>query len=803
MLRCKLCGGNIIVGESKSYGTCDSCGSTMTLPVVKEERLVNMFNRANHYRQQNEFDKAQATYESILSEDGKNAEAYWGVVLSKFGIEYVEDPSTHKRIPTCHRVQSISVLKDLDYQKALENATDEYSRSLYEQEAAVIAQIQKNILEIANKEEPFDVFICYKETDNTGKRTVDSTIAQDIYYQLEREGLKVFFARITLEDKLGSAYEPYIFAALNSAKVMLVVGTKPEHFNAVWVKNEWSRYLTLIKENPKKVLIPAYKDMDAYDLPEEFSHLQSQDMSKIGFLQDLIRGIQKITSAGMAAPVSSQAHTTVIGAQIQTEPLLERAFLCLEDSDWKKADGLLEQVLNVDPKNAQAYMGKLMVVLNISKESLLQENSEPLTGYADYQKALRFANPEQKRIWESYNQAIVDRKEKERIEAERLAQEKRIEEEKLAEQMRIQAEKLAKQRSLEEKKRKDKQKKIYTLAGIVIMLFIIGAVIRNQINVYQSEQAAKIQLQEQLKEEQEKSTPEYALYSRGIDYMSIGNYKDAFSSFKQIKGYKDADEKVNQISEMICQMYQKPYIMTATINDNYIIGLKEDGTFGSLSGELKFAYGDLSTWSNLTAFSFSGNYILGVNKEGRIVENSDPQRRPNLSGWGDVVSIWACGNWGACVNRDGTVAVSDFEGSVNNISPQNDWHDIAALSDGDKLIGLSKDGKVFELEDGDGTIVQHQIAGWNEIVAVTGGRDHTVGLKKDGTVVAIGENTEGQCNVTDWRDIVAIFAKNDYTVGLKKTVLWLQLVKIPMGNARLLTGVILIKFQSNLGIQWV
>ena len=133
---------------------------------------------------------------------------------------------------------------------------------------------------------PFDVFICYKETDANGRRTPDSVLATDLYHQLTQEGFKVFFSRITLEDKLGTAYEPYIFAALNSAKVMVVLGTKPEYFNAVWVKNEWSRYLALIRGGAKKVLIPAYRDMDPYDLPEEFSHLQAQDMlCAIGKLQ--------------------------------------------------------------------------------------------------------------------------------------------------------------------------------------------------------------------------------------------------------------------------------------------------------------------------------------------------------------------------------------------------------------------------------------------------------------------------------------------------------------------------------------
>ena len=133
--------------------------------------------------------------------------------------------------------------------------------------------------------------------DTNGDRTRDSLLAQDIYYQLTEQGRKVFFARITLEDVAGAQYEPYIFAALNSAKIMLAFGTDYEYFNAVWVKNEWSRYLSLIRGGEKKMLIPAYKDMDPYDLPEEFSHLQAQDMSKLGFMQDLIRGIKKIAQA--------------------------------------------------------------------------------------------------------------------------------------------------------------------------------------------------------------------------------------------------------------------------------------------------------------------------------------------------------------------------------------------------------------------------------------------------------------------------------------------------------------------------
>ncbi len=283
IIKCKMCGGDIEFTPGATYGTCEYCGSTSTIPKADDEQKLNRYNRANHFRRQCEFDKALAAYEKILEQDDTDAEAHWGAALSRYGIEYVEDPATQKRIPTCHRVQVASILADADYLAAVENAPDAESRRLYEEQAAQIAEIQKGILAISANEKPYDVFICYKETDDNGQRTRDSQWAQDVYYGLTDAGYKVFFSRITLEDKLGQQYEPYIFAALNSAKVMVVIGSKPEYFNAVWVKNEWSRYLALMADDRKRLLIPCYRDMDPYDLPEELSTLHP---SKSGYEQD-------------------------------------------------------------------------------------------------------------------------------------------------------------------------------------------------------------------------------------------------------------------------------------------------------------------------------------------------------------------------------------------------------------------------------------------------------------------------------------------------------------------------------------
>ena len=414
IFKCKMCGGTLEI-NTETVATCEHCGTQQTLPKISDDKKANMYDRANHFRRNNEFDKAMGIYEQILNEDNTDAETYWSLVLCRYGIEYVEDPVTRKRVPTVNRAQFTSVYDDDNYKSALQYA-DMYQKAVYEQEAKAINEIQKGILAISQKEEPFDVFICYKETDNNGRRTPDSVLANDLYHQLTQEGFKVFFSRITLEDKLGSAYEPYIFAALNSAKVMVVLGTRPEYFSAVWVKNEWSRYLALIKQGQKKMLIPAYKDMDPYDLPEEFSHLQAQDMSKLGFMQDLIRGIKKIVQVEEEKNIVVK-ETAVTENNTNIVPLLKRVFLFLEDEDWASADEYCEKVLDIDPECAEAYLGKIMVKVHVKRKEDLKKCKYLFDG-SDfhfrenkglYEKTIRYANENLKAEVQGYIDFINNR----------------------------------------------------------------------------------------------------------------------------------------------------------------------------------------------------------------------------------------------------------------------------------------------------------------------------------------------------------------------------------------------------------
>ena len=409
ILKCKICGGDIVLDEEKTFGTCENCGSTMTFPKVNDEQRAALFNRGNHFRRTGDFDKALAIYENIVREDDNDAEAHWCCVLCRFGIEYVEDPTTYEFIPTCHRASFDSILEDVDYLAAIENS-DGVTRRQYQKDAAKIAEVQKGILATSQNEKPFDVFICYKETDDaTKQRTKDSLDAQEIYYQLTNEGYRVFFSRITLEDKAGAEYEPYIFAALNSAKVMVAIGSKPEYFNAVWVKNEWSRFLALMRKDRSKLLLPCYNGMDPYDLPEQLSVLQSYDMGKIGFIQDLIRGIRKIIKAD--EPKQVVKETLLPGAQSVMVPLLKRAFMFLEDGNWAEADTYCEKVLDQDPENAHAYLGKLMAELRVHRQDDLANREQPFDRKINYQKAIRFGEGSLSSALKGYIDHINERNE--------------------------------------------------------------------------------------------------------------------------------------------------------------------------------------------------------------------------------------------------------------------------------------------------------------------------------------------------------------------------------------------------------
>ena len=409
---CKNCGASLEVEPGATVVTCDYCHSTQTLPRLDDGKRAGMFRRGNELRRAYEFDRAADLFGRVLDEDAGDAEAYWSLALCRYGVVYVEDPRTRDMVPTVNRMQAKSITADADYRQALECA-GAAQRDVIESQAAQIADIQRGISEVAAKDEPYDVFICYKDSDAAGGRTEDSVIAGDIYDALRKDGLRVFYSRETLKGMLGSAFEPHIFAALHSARVMVAVGTCREHFESPWVRNEWSRYLALCDEDRDLTFVPAFKGMSAGELPAEFRSIQGQDLSGLGGMQDLIRYVEgrfemperrasyggSIFHGSASVPPRSGSRNShrrepepaPAGSLASVESLTQRMDIFIEDGDFEEAIDYANRVLDADPKNVDAYMGLALCDEEVNSREEFYALEEGALDNDNFAKAVRYS----------------------------------------------------------------------------------------------------------------------------------------------------------------------------------------------------------------------------------------------------------------------------------------------------------------------------------------------------------------------------------------------------------------------------
>ena len=286
------CGGTYV--NKKGKWVCDSCGRPM--PQILDSRENQLLAVAEGKFAQEKFIEAEELYGDIVKSFPSCYPAYWGLTLAKHGIKYVDDLRTGKKVATCWAPEISSIQDDKNYKKVLEIAPTA-ERGYYEAQGEKIESIRKEWQEKAKKIKPYDVFICFKDTDDETKgRTEDSIELSDLYNNLTRDKYNVFFSRYSLEGITAENYEPYIFQALSTAKVMIVYGSKEEYFESTWMKNEWTRFLHKIADGQKQKnsLLPVVKGCSPSVLPPRLRSLQVLDAGKNTFYSDLTRYIDKV-----------------------------------------------------------------------------------------------------------------------------------------------------------------------------------------------------------------------------------------------------------------------------------------------------------------------------------------------------------------------------------------------------------------------------------------------------------------------------------------------------------------------------
>lgn len=303
---CNICGANYeyIAGR----WVCPACGAFKPEELSNEE--VTLLYNANQKLRLSDFDEAEKEFSDIIQKYPQNPNGYWGRLLAKYGIKY-EDDFDGRKIPTCYATSIESVMSDKDYHKAIELA-DADTKAYYQKQAEYIERVREEWVEKARKEKPYDIFICYKDSDlaNGIERTKDSVAVQELYIHLTKQGYRVFFSRECLRDKVGEKYEPYIFNALSTAKVMLIYGSSSEYITSTWLKNEWTRYEKRLRAGEKKPnsLLVACDGFSPSELPRVLSSMQCLDATKRTFYGDLDAIIKKIIK-GEDKPQNSNNST--------------------------------------------------------------------------------------------------------------------------------------------------------------------------------------------------------------------------------------------------------------------------------------------------------------------------------------------------------------------------------------------------------------------------------------------------------------------------------------------------------------
>ena len=190
-------------------------------------------------------------------------------------------------------------------------------------------------------------------------------------------------------------------------------------------------------------------------------------------------------------------------------------------------------------------------------------------------------------------------------------------------------------------------------------------------------------------------------------------------------------------------------VVDITTDGKFVYALKDNGeiVFDGIS-YLNEYYSlpefNFSAFKDVKSISASTTFVVGLKNDGTAVSIGGTTLGANVSDFKDITAITTKDNYTIGIKTDGTVVATKC--IINDDEP-----------DYIKLEKLNSYNKYGELDFED----------WTDIKEIASGGSHTVGLKSDGTVVAVGNNNSGQCDVGEWTDIVDIEACSGFTLGLK------------------------------------
>ncbi len=253
IIKCKNCGAQLDITKAVGgVAECEFCHSKHTLAKSTDTNAVNFLRMGEHNLDVCKFDDAYTAFAKAAQYDSNESEAYFGMALSEYRVQYIKDIVNNRLQPICHEISDKVFGDNKNYNAALASASPQ-QRTEYMRKAGEIDYIRTEFRKLKQSGLDYDCFICVKVTDENKRKTKDSDTANDIYYYLKDKGYRPFFSEREIQNQTGVDYEARILYALYTAPCMIVLCGNESYLQTPWVKNEYTRFIELINDEVKEI----------------------------------------------------------------------------------------------------------------------------------------------------------------------------------------------------------------------------------------------------------------------------------------------------------------------------------------------------------------------------------------------------------------------------------------------------------------------------------------------------------------------------------------------------------------------
>ena len=268
------------------------------------------------------------------------------------------------------------------------------------------------------------------------------------------------------------------------------------------------------------------------------------------------------------------------------------------------------------------------------------------------------------------------------------------------------------------------------------------------------------------------------IFKKATSYYNEKKSVEAIELWNSIIDYGDSRHMINECILQLKRISNINKIAAGIRNSSAISSERTVLVVGSSYTTQQ----NINKWKNIISIDIYGNLIIGLQEDQtvEIAGKYDGDKEiTNTNKWENIIDIAAGEQFVVGLKEDGTV-IADGHGDDGQLNVE-DWKDVVAIDAGSRFtVALTKDKELLfaGYDNGQSLDFEMKKDDWKDVVniAASGGEKnytgggHTVGLKSDGTLVAVGDNRYGQCDFSDtekWSDIVKVATGDWYTVGLK------------------------------------